>query len=214
MFQFQEFISWLIGVTVGYGYFGVFLVSLISGVSVFFPVPDTLVIFTLSGFRFGNAWAFDIFVTAAVAGTGAALGELSGYLIGVGGRKTMIKRYKKKIEFLEKVFKKFGSVAIFAFAFTPLPDDLVFIPLGMMRYNVVKAFVPAFIGKFCMYFIVASAGRFLIPEVGGFFGADDWLDVAATMAFGIIAVILMFKVDWEKYLDKYLTAPKAKITQH
>jgi membrane protein DedA with SNARE-associated domain len=96
-------------------------------------------------------------------------------------------------------------VAIFAFAFTPLPDDLIFVPLGMMRYNVVKALIPAFIGKFCMYLVVASAWRFLVPGFAEFFGADDWLDVLVIMSLGIIAFILMFKVDWEKYLGKYMT---------
>jgi membrane protein DedA with SNARE-associated domain len=192
------------GITLRYGYFGVFSVSLLSGISIFFPVPDTLVIFTLSGLKAGNTWDFDILMIAAVAGIGAAIGELSGYLIGLGGRKTIIKKYKKKIDFLERVFKKFGPVAIFAFAFTPLPDDLVFIPLGMMRYNVVKALTPAFIGKFCMYLVVASAGRFLVPGIAEFLGADDWLDVLVITSLGIIAFILMFKVDWEKYLDKYL----------
>ena len=205
LLQIQDIISWLIGIALRYGYFGVFLVSLVSGISIFFPVPDTLVIFTLSGLKAGDAWDFDILMIAAVAAMGAAIGELSGYLIGLGGRKTITKKNKRKIDFLERVFKKFGAVAIFAFAFTPLPDDLVFIPLGIMRYNVIKALIPAYIGKFCMYLVVASAGRLLIPGSAEFFGADDWLDVLVIMSLGIIVFILMFKVDWEKYLDKYIT---------
>ena len=205
LLEIQDIINWLIGIALRYGYFGVFLVSLVSGISIFFPVPDTLVIFTLSGLKAGDAWDFDILMIAAVAAMGAAIGELSGYLIGLGGRKTIIKKNKRKIDFLERVFKKFGAVAIFAFAFTPLPDDLVFIPLGIMRYNVIKALIPAYIGKSCMYLVVASAGRLLIPGSAEFFGADDWLDVLVIMSLGIIVFILMFKVDWEKYLDKYIT---------
>jgi len=205
LLQIQDIINWLIGIALRYGYFGVFVVSLLSGVSIFFPVPDTLVIFALAGLKAGSAWDFDMLVIAAAAAMGAAIGELSGYLIGLGGRKPIIRKYKKKIDFLEKVFRKFGSVAIFAFAFTPLPDDLVFIPLGMMRYNVIKALIPAYIGKFCMYLVVASAGRFLVPGFAEFFGADDWLDVLVVMSLGIIAFVLVFKVDWEKYLGKYMT---------
>ncbi len=86
-----------------------------------------------------------------------------------------------------------------------MPGDLIFIPLGMMRYSVTKAVIPAFIGKFCMYLIVALAGRFLIPGVGEFFGPDDWLDVFVIMFLGIVIFILMFKIDREKYLEKYVT---------
>lgn len=37
------------------------------------------------------------------------------------------------------------------------------------------------------------------------------LDVLVIMSFGIISLILTFKVDWKKYLDKYLTECQAQI---
>ena len=114
------------------------------------------------------------------------------------------------MDLLVRVFNKFGPVVIFLFALTPLPDDLLFIPLGVMRYSIVRVFVPAVIGKFCMNLIVAYSGRFSIQIIRDVFGVEsDWITALIGMVLAIILLIIvlivMFKVDWEKYLENYLT---------
>lgn len=192
-----------------YGYFGIFLISLIGALSIFFPIPYTVVIFTLGGLKVGEAWVFEPVWIALAAGTGSTVGELSGYLLGLGGRKVISGKYKRKMELLVKFFNKFGPVAIFLFALTPLPDDLLFIPLGVMRYSIVKTVVPAFIGKFFMNLIVAYSGRFSIQILKDIFGVEsDWISALVGMVLAIallvIVFILMFKMDWEKLLQNYV----------
>lgn len=201
--QFQDIINWMLDLSRAYGYFGIFLISFIGAVSVFFPIPYTVVIFALGG-------SFEPLWIAVVAGIGSAVGEFSGYLLGFGGRRVIGGRYKEKMEFLVKVFNKFGSIVIFLFALTPLPDDLLFIPLGVMRYNIKRALVPALIGKFCMNLIVAYSGRFTIRIIEDIFGVEStWISALIGMVLAIVLLIIvfvvMFKVDWEKYLEKYVT---------
>jgi len=200
--QFQDIIDWLMNLS-GNVFLGVFLISLVGSLSIFFPIPYTVVIFAL-GEHFEPLWI------AVAAGIGSAMGEFSGYLLGIGGRKFISGKYKRKMEFLMKLFNKFGSIAIFLFALTPLPDDLLFIPLGVMRYNFLKAFVPALIGKFLMSLIVAYSGRFSIQIIRDIFGVEsDLISALIGMILGIVLLIvifiLMFKVDWEKYFEKYIT---------
>ncbi|RLG92240.1 hypothetical protein DRO34_02765 [Candidatus Bathyarchaeota archaeon] len=112
------------------------------------------------------------------------------------------------MEFMLKVFDRFGPVAIFVFALTPLPDDLLFIPLGMMRYSLIRAFIPALIGKTCMNFIVAYSGRYAIGIIRDIFGeGSDWIAALFGTLLGIVLFIIvmfiMFKVDWEKLFEKY-----------
>lgn len=193
-----------------YGYLGIFFISLLGATSVFIPIPSTVVIFIIAG----NP-AFNPLLIAVFAGLGAAVGEFSGYLIGLGGRKVIGERYKRKMDILMRLFKRFGPVVIFVFALTPLPDDLLFIPLGVMRYSVLSAFIPALLGKFLSNLIVAYAGRYLIYAVQDFFGVEG---VGMSLLIGtIIAVVLlvvvlliMFKVDWEKYAEKYLKDTEKK----
>ncbi|MFX1412044.1 MAG: YqaA family protein [Promethearchaeota archaeon] len=207
--QFEDIIGWMRTLSIQYGYFGIFLISLIGAVSIFVPIPYTVVIFTLGGYRVDGNLVFEPVWIAVAAGIGSAVGEFSGYLLGFGGRKVIGGKFKKKMEVLVKVFNKFGPLVIFAFALTPLPDDLLFIPLGVMRYSIAWAFVPALIGKFCMNLIVAYSGRFSIEIIRSIFGVEsDWISavIGAVLGITLLAVVLviMFKLDWETYVEKYL----------
>lgn len=198
----RQLSEWLTQLAITYGYFGIFLISLIGSMSIFFPIPYTVVIFTLGG-TFEPLWI------AVAAGFGSAVGEFSGYLLGYGGRKTIGEKYKKKMQLLMKVFDKFGPIVIFLFALTPLPDDLLFIPLGVIRYSLVRALVPAIIGKICMNFIVAYSGRFSIQIIRDIFGGEsEWISALIGMVLAIVLLVIvlaaMFKLDWEKILEKYV----------
>ena len=205
----QQLTEWMNNLAIQYGYFGFFLISLIGALSIFFPIPYTVVIFTLGGLKIGGAWAFEPIWIAVAAGIGSAVGEFSGYLLGFGGRRVIGERYKKKMDFLMKLFEKYGLIVIFIFALTPLPDDLLFIPLGVIRYSLVRALVAALIGKICMNFIVAYSGRFSVQIMRDIFGVEsDWISALIGMVLAIVFLIavfvVMFKVDWEKHFEKYV----------
>ena len=204
----QKISDWLEAFALQYGYLGIFLISLIGAMSIFVPIPYTVVIFILGGLE-----TFDPFLIAVAAGIGSAIGEFSGYLLGVGGRKVIGDRYKKRMEFITKLFKKYGSVAIFIFALTPLPDDLLFIPLGVMRYSLLRAFIPAVLGKFFSNLIIAYSGRLSLDIVKNIFGVEgEGMSLLIGTIIGIvlliIVIIVMFKVDWEKHFAKYVEEPK------
>ena len=208
----QDIENWLVTFATQYGYLGVFLVSLIGAMSIFVPVPYPVVIFILGGLQ-----TFDPLLIAVAAGLGSAIGEFSGYLLGVGGRKVISDKYKKKIDFITKLFKKYGSVAIFVFALTPLPDDLLFIPLGVMRYSLLRAFIPALLGKFFSNLIIAYSGRLSLQIIGDLFGVEGEgtsliVGTISGIALLVIVLIIMFKFDWEKHFAKYVEEPKAADT--
>jgi len=205
----QQLIDWMERLAFQYGYFGIFLISLVGALSIFFPIPYTVVIFTLGGLKVGEAWVFEPVWIAVAAGIGSAVGEFSGYLLGFGGRRVIGEKYKKKMEFLMKLFDRFGPIVIFVFALTPLPDDLLFIPLGVIRYSLVRALIPAVVGKICMNFIVAYSGRFSVQIIRDIFGVEsDWISGLIGMVLALVLLIIvfvvMFKVDWEKRFEKYI----------
>ncbi|MEM2912006.1 MAG: VTT domain-containing protein [Candidatus Bathyarchaeia archaeon] len=200
----QQFVEWMQNFSVQYGYFGVFLMSLLGSMSIFFPIPYTVILFTL-----GYVGTFNPLLIALASGVGSALGEFSGYMLGLGGRKIIGEKRKRKMDFFLKVFGKFGPVTIFLFALLPLPDDLIFIPLGVMRYSLLKALIFALIGKLCMSLIIVySAGpiREIIQQI---FGVEsDWVSaligMVIALALLVIIFIIMFRMDWEKIFEKYI----------
>ena len=211
--QLQDIVDWMRNFAVQYGYFGIFLISMLGAMSIFVPIPYTVVIFILGGLRSGGGWAFDPLWIAVASGIGAAIGEFSGYLIGFGGRKVISEKYKKKMDFLMKLFKKFGPIVIFIFAVTPLPDDLLFIPLGVMRYSVLQAFIPALLGKFVSNLIIAYSGRLSLQIIKDIFGVESegmsaLIGIILALVLLVIVFIIMFKVDWEKRFEKYVNTPE------
>ena len=205
----DDLVEWMKNFALQYGYVGVFLVSLLGATSVFVPIPSSVVIFILGGLRIGGNWAFEPLLLAVFAGAGAAIGELSGYLIGFGGRRVIGEKYKRKMDILMKLFKRFGPIIIFIFALTPLPDDLLFIPLGVMRYKIFHAFVPALLGKFVSNLIIAYAGRLSIGIIRDIFGAEGegvsfLIGTILAVVLLLVVFVIMFKVDWEKRAEKYL----------
>jgi membrane protein DedA with SNARE-associated domain len=118
------------------------------------------------------------------------------------------------MDFLTKLFKKLGPIAIFVFALTPLPDDLLFIPLGIMRYGVLRAFIPALLGKFFSNLIIAYSGRVSPDIVKSIFGVEGGgMSLLVGTVIGIVLLVIvfviMFKLDWEKYFAKYVDEPKS-----
>ncbi len=204
----QEISNWLYTFATQYGYLGIFLISLFGAMSILVPIPYTIVIFIL-----GASSSFDPLLIAVAAGLGSAIGEFSGYLLGVGGRKIIGDKYKKKVDFITKLFKKYGSVAIFIFALTPLPDDLLFIPLGVMRYSFLHAFIPAVLGKFFSNLVIAYSGRLSLDIVKNIFGVEgEGLSFLIGTIIGIVllvvVLVIMFKFDWEKHFAKYVEEQK------
>src|SRR4030067_1315214 len=77
----SNFIAWAEKFIVEFSYFAIFLVSLIGTSTLFIPFPfDTIVIFAASGL------GLNPLLVGISAGIGAAIGELTGYFVGAGGR--------------------------------------------------------------------------------------------------------------------------------
>jgi len=186
-----------------YSYLGVFLVSLIGALSVVFPIPYTIIIYLLGR-------SLDPYIIAIAGGLGSALGELSGYILGYYGRAVVSEERKRKMDFMLRIFNRYGAAAIFVFALTPLPDDLLFIPLGIMRYKFVKAFIPTFLGKTLMCFTLAMGGRLSVTIIEGFIGEGGWVETIITTVLLILVMVIILKVDWEDVFTKYMETREKK----
>ena len=197
-------LEWMEQFALQFGYPGVFLISLIGALSIIVPIPYTIVIYLLGSF-------LNPILVAVSGGLGSALGEFSGYVLGYYGRAVLSEERRRKMDYMMKVFHRYGFATIFIFALTPLPDDLLFIPLGIMRYNFLKVFVPAFLGKTLMCFILAYSGYLSIGVIKSIFGGESgWLAVVVTSALLIIVIAVILKIDWEKVFEKYVGVEKVR----
>ena len=186
-----------------YSYAGVFLISLIGACSIIIPIPYLLIVCVLGHF-------LDPILLAIGSGLGSAVGELTGYALGYYGRHLISEERKRKMDFIRKLFERYGPIVVFAFALTPLPDDLLFIPLGIIRYNFLKVFLPCILGKVLMSYILAMSGRLSIRFIRDLFGAGGWLEALASTVLLIAIVVIMMRVDWEKVFSQYIERREKK----
>jgi len=183
-----------------YQFLGVFLISFIGAVSIVFPIPYTLVILLL-----GTGGMNPLILTFA-GGLGSALGEFSGYALGYYGRRIISLERRRKMDFFLKIFDRYGPLAVFLFALTPLPDDLLFIPLGILRYKFWKMFLPCVAGKTLMCSFLAYFGGLFRDIILLVFGEEEsWVGMLITTALLVFVLIVLLKVDWEKVFERYVS---------
>ena len=108
----------------------------------------------------------------------------------------------------QKLVKRYGGSAAFVAAATPIPDDLVYIPLGLAKYNPKRFFVATLSGKIVLFYVIVLISHYtglslLEPVLQGI---DDPLPVyIGIIALGIamtLVVILLLRLNWEKILGR------------
>jgi len=146
---------------IGLGYFGAFLSGVLGTSSFMISIfPPQVVVFLMSA----PALGFNPLLVGILAGLGAGIGQYFHYYIGEGGRFLLSEKRRTSMDKWEARIDKYGVLLIFLFAVTPLtPDDLLWIPLGMMKYPKLKALVSAILGKTIMLVLCAY---------GGYYGID------------------------------------------
>ena len=130
--------GWMADLVANYGYFGAFVISIFGNFTIFFPVPFTITIYAFVA-------SLNPAILGLACGLGSTIGEFSAYLVGLGGRRVIGERYEERLESAKRLLKRYGAAIIFLFALLPLPDDAILIPLGVLRYDLKKALVAAFL---------------------------------------------------------------------
>jgi len=116
----------------------------------------------------------------------------------------------------QKLVKRYGAGAAFFAAATPIPDDLVYVPLGLAKYNPRKFFVATLTGKLVLCYVIVILSHYIsdpmidpIFEMFGISSVTD-LDDPTPILVGIIAfgaamtavVLLLLRLDWSRVLGR------------
>ncbi|MBE0698663.1 MAG: VTT domain-containing protein [Anaerolineaceae bacterium] len=138
----------------GYGYPGIFLFNLLASATLILPVPGVLVTSLMGGM-------FNPFWVAVAAGSGASIGELSGYLAGFSGQK--VAKRTPMYERMEGWMKKYGNWAILLLAFVPNPFfDMAGMIAGALRMSVWRFWIWCLLGKILKMLLFAYGGASIV----------------------------------------------------
>jgi len=185
------------------GYLGLAIVSFFGSLIPFVPIPSFVLVATMA-----VGEQFDIHILVIIAALTSTAAKQIIFYISYGGRKIISEKTKKRMKPFQKLVKRYGGSAAFVAAATPIPDDLVYIPLGLAKYNPKRFFVATLLGKFVLYYVIVlishNMGLSLLEPV--LREINDPLPVySGIIALGIamtIVVILLLRLNWEKILGR------------
>ena len=143
-----------------YGYIGIFFVALLANATVLIPAPGIAIIYAMGA-------VFNPFLVGLAAGTGGAIGELSGYLAGFSGqaiieRSDVYDRIKPRVE-------KYGGWAVLVLSAIPNPFfDVAGIAAGIVKMPMLTFLFSVWIGQLFKMSLFAFAGRSSIELISNY----------------------------------------------
>jgi membrane protein DedA with SNARE-associated domain len=182
-------------------YAGVLLISLLGSSVPFLPAPY-LVPVVIAVTELGlNPYA--VVILSAV---GATVGKLVIFVGSRAGRRLLSEETKTRMEPLKHFLLRYGWLAVLIAAATPLPDDVVFIPVAIGGFGLLRFFAFVFMGKiFITAMLVYSAAyarmwfKLLVSE--SFLG----FAIAASLFYLVVALSVSYmftKIDWRRFLQQ------------
>lgn len=142
------------------GYPGIFLIALLANATILLPAPGLAIIYAMGAI-------FNPLGVGLAAGTGGAIGELSGYLAGFSGQAVV-----ERMDVYDRVkpwLDKYGGWAIMVLSAIPNPFfDVAGIAAGMAKMPVQTFLLFIWIGQLIKMTIFALAGKYSIHLLTNF----------------------------------------------
>lgn len=180
------------------------LVNFFGSLVPFVPLPGFLLLATMA---VGDQ--FDLHVIAILSAVTATAAKQIIFYASYGSRKIVSEKTRLRLRPFERLVKKYGAAAAFVAAATPIPDDLVYVPLGLARYNPRRFFIATLSGKFVLSYAIVFVSHYLgLSLIEPFIeNIDDatpiYIGIVAFGAAMTIVVILMLRLDWERILGRF-----------
>ena len=185
------------------GYLGLTIVSFFGSLIPFVPVPSFLLLATMA-----VGTQFDIHILALIAAFTATAAKQIIFYISYGGRKIISEKTKERMKPFQKLVKRYGGTAAFVAAATPIPDDIVYIPLGLAKYSPRKFFVATLLGKLVLCYVVVLISHYMglsvlepiLEEIKD--PLPVYVGIIILGAIMTAMVILLLRLDWAKVLGR------------
>jgi len=184
---------------------GITMLACFLGALIPIPIPYMFPVFTFSiawvNSEIPNAWLLIIILvlSAAISNT---IGDMLDYVIGLGSEK-VLERDDPELQnrWAKLILKKPKIIpwVITLFAVTPLPDSLLLVPLGFIKYPAKKTIFAMFLGKIVMMGITALAGIFGITWILDIVSSESsWVWGVAFLYLMWLMILVMVKFNPEK----------------
>ena len=186
------------------GYLSLSLINFFGSLVPFVPLPGFLLLATMS---VGDQ--FNLHLLALLSAFTATAAKQIIFYVSYGGRKIINEKTRKRMRPFERLVKRYGAGAAFFAAATPIPDDLVYVPLGLAKYNPKRFFIATLTGKIVLSYVIVFTSHYLgLSLIEPFLeNIDDATPVyIGIIIFGVMmtaVVVLLLRLDWKRILGKF-----------
>jgi len=185
------------------GYLGLTIVSFFGSLIPFVPIPSFILVATMAAGE-----QFDIHVLVLIAAITSTAAKQIIFYASYGGRKIISEKTKKRMMPFQRLVKRYGASAAFVAAATPIPDDIIYIPLGLAKYNPKRFFVATLLGKIVLFYVIVLISHYtglslLEPILQDI--EDPLVVYVGIIVLGAamtIVIVLLLRLNWEKILGK------------
>lgn len=187
----------------GLGYLGLGLLSFFGSLVPFIPVPSFILLATMS---VGDT--FNLHVLALLSAVTATAAKQIIFYASYGGRRIISDKTRRRMLPFQRLVRRYGAAAAFTAAATPIPDDLVYVPLGLAKYNPLRFFVATLSGKIVLHYIIVAVSHYLGLSLlePALENVEDLSDIyVGVIIFGVAmaaVVVLLLRLDWERILGR------------
>jgi len=179
------------------GPLGIFILSLVSNSIPFIAVPYLAILVSYAALIPG---IYDKVILAVASAAGAALGKVVIYFIGYSVRIGLSERNLKNLELFNKIASRSMFIAIAVFAATPLPDDILYIPLGLAKYNIVLYFLAILLGK-----TILTAMAVIYTHSVAVFAGEFHLLIPTLIILTAFFSYIIIRVDWSSVIESFVS---------
>jgi membrane protein YqaA with SNARE-associated domain len=164
------------------------------------PTPYAFVV-CFSSIPFLQLNPFIPIVVAFVASLGCLVGEMGGYAVGRGASVLISEEQSqnlKKYQIFLIDHPRTAPILIFIFGFTPLNDDFITIPLGIIKYSFLKTIFWCWLGKLGLMLIFS----YNLVNICSLLGGESWVLSIVSLYLIIIIMFIMVKIDLLAFFKK------------
>jgi membrane protein DedA with SNARE-associated domain len=142
----------------------------------------------------------DPFTLGFLVALGSASAKFIHYVVTffVGG--LLSEQRRKRLNEINLKVGKWAFLALFIASATPIPDEPVIIPLGLMKYNPAKFCLAIFLGKTLITTLGAYLGRFGQNALSSLITQEAL--IALSIILTIAITIILLKIDITKIAQK------------
>jgi membrane protein DedA with SNARE-associated domain len=180
------------------GYVGVFVLSFALNMLPFMS-PSNIVL--AGALAFSLPWTNPLLVGVLVALASSFAKLVHFYLIFFMG-KILSPKNREKLAYYGEKTRKIGPLLLFIAAASPIPDEPIVIPLGLLKYNPIK------------FFVIFLLGKLMITIPGAYFGSHVSLNlfdllgnpllIVVSLISTVVVTYVLMKVDLKNIIARLL----------